>query len=1029
MDLLQQGHFSTCFRRVVAPHDSCRSLKKVCTFTERPKDPNEAKIENLEKELETLKERLQAQSHQISIQPDVVGFVATPVSTHLPQVSMDGRDEEVTQIISEGNQAAMSLETPTNIATFDSSSSQYRGRLNSSIESPAASLLSSSLKRKRSQFEVGDTTPADFVTAGFLSLEQAESYFSAFFEGCDQYVPVFDPRYDTMQSIRARSSLLFSTICTVGCRVVAGTDSQRWRLLNFHNRKMLNAAVTNPAMASLETLQSLLVRACYVSERSLLLAVATRMGLELGFPEAYDYLSNTLVTSGLQDASDPAGDGAALMRKARTWLHLLVLGHIMHVDAGDMPSFKFLSDARRCRILLESPHLTDLDLFLLAQVELNVLRAKINDSISNHTTIINDDDIMDVVRDAKIDLEIWFSDWTRIVDRRKPQLPWLHPNLQVQKCWGETMVLCRVLRAAGVENVDVMSPTQRSVLAMTKEALQRHLDILLQEPRVYLHKLRFAMDFVWAKCAFCYLLLLKLSLLIPHETEQSKHALVEQGGSLLQELTAAGRGASRNSTGRVYLQLLETGINKYRSVLRRESGSAKNSSISNPPDTPPHIPATGTSSSSSEFESFIPEQFVFEWDFPGLSLFSSPTTEAGWLEDLLMGTLTTGEDFFGFGDDCGIMRCKDVGTTNTDIAGLGIVIAFAYQAGVSLILAFWSLLLWKPAMTLFMSGKASLGGPITFLVRCICRSRAKKAVKEPPAFEALDRSTTTTGSRERRRKLFAWYEKHEARWALQKKIIDQLLVNVSDIQTLNGKSLSPPEEPLTGLIQFRTLSLYHMHILYDTSNFTAISICASLVHHYGQNHEKRLSRFMSLILFTGAYFAFAVIYGIRLEEWNDDKPGLCYDASTIAFSDHAHPTIDQVYLGITCSYCLCSLLMCLSCQGAISAQEKPTRARHIWNKVANRHTAEKLAPSIIFIAMLQYPLHLYMVIAMRAVNEPRLTGGSENAWGFGQIVALILTFATILECLRGISDYRKEVAAGALDVSKDLPQLQRRGTV
>jgi hypothetical protein len=44
-----------------------------------------------------------------------------------------------------------------------------------------------------------------------------------------------------------------------------------------------------------------------------------------------------------------------------------------------------------------------------------------------------------------------------------------------------------------------------------------------------------------------------------------------------------------------------------------------------------------------------------------------------------------------------------------------------------------------------------------------------------------------------------------------------------------------------------------------------------------------------------------------------------------------------------------------------------------------------------------------MVIAMRAVNEGRLTGNSENAWGFGQIVALILMFATILECVRGFS--------------------------
>lgn len=548
----------------------------------------------------------------------------------------------------DGNDAP-SLESPNNIATFDSNSSLYQSRLGSSVESPGSRLFNNTRKRKRPQFEVGNSDPADFITAGLLTVEQAESYFCAFFQGCDQFVPVFDPQYDSMISVRTRSSLLFSTICTVGCRVVSGTDSQRWRLLNFHNRRMLNAAITNPAMSSLETVQSLLVRACYVSERSLLLAVATRMGLDLGFPEAYDILSNTLVTKGLQAPSEVVQEGAMLMRKARTWLHLLVLGHIMHVDAGDMPSFKFLNDARRCRILLESPHLTELDLFLLPQVELNVLRARINDSIANHGSSLNDDDIMDVVRDAKIDLEIWFSDWSRILERHQPGLPWLNPNLQVQKCWGETMALCRAMRAAGVENVEAMSPTQRSVLIMTKEALQRHLDIILCEPRLYLRKLRYAMDFVWAKCAFCYLLLLKLSLLVPDDSEQYKNALIEQGVMLLSELNTAGKGASRSSTGRVYQQLLQTGIDKYRSVLIRERDSGKLPATSNQPQTPPQLPSTGTSSTSGEFESFVPEQFVFEWDFPGLTLFSSPTTEAGWLEDLLMGTLTTSEDFYGFG--------------------------------------------------------------------------------------------------------------------------------------------------------------------------------------------------------------------------------------------------------------------------------------------------------------------------------------------------------------------------------------------
>lgn len=38
----------------------------------------------------------------------------------------------------------------------------------------------------------------------------------------DKYVPVFDPRYDTFESVRERSSMLFDVICAVGCRAECG---------------------------------------------------------------------------------------------------------------------------------------------------------------------------------------------------------------------------------------------------------------------------------------------------------------------------------------------------------------------------------------------------------------------------------------------------------------------------------------------------------------------------------------------------------------------------------------------------------------------------------------------------------------------------------------------------------------------------------------------------------------------------------------------------------------------------------------
>lgn len=38
----------------------------------------------------------------------------------------------------------------------------------------------------------------------------------------DKYVPVFDVTYDTFESVRERSPILFDAICAVGCRAECG---------------------------------------------------------------------------------------------------------------------------------------------------------------------------------------------------------------------------------------------------------------------------------------------------------------------------------------------------------------------------------------------------------------------------------------------------------------------------------------------------------------------------------------------------------------------------------------------------------------------------------------------------------------------------------------------------------------------------------------------------------------------------------------------------------------------------------------
>ncbi|KAK4942596.1 hypothetical protein LTR10_017725 [Elasticomyces elasticus] len=502
-----------------------------------------------------------------------------------------------------------------------------------------------SRKRTRTQFEVDPSSIPNFADKGLISAEQTELFFNAFFQGCDRYVPIFDPLYDSFESINARSTLLANAIVTVGCGVLSEADSQTSNMLNFNLKKMRNLVIINPEYASLETVQALLVMACYSSERSLILAFATRMALDIGLPGAYEELTKSLVA---RDTSSTAQiyneEEATLMRRTRAWFQLMVLEQILRVDAGDLRSFQLRGEARRCRILLDRSYSTVLDLRLLSQVELNPLRAKAHDALSACDDL-DDEEIVSIVRDAQIDLDIWYNDWEGIMKHSvMTEAPVLLLNLEVQKYWSQAVVACRAVRAIGNDNITEMSAAQRKLLSVAKSALKKHLRVILDQPQNYLSHFRFAMDFVWAKCAFCFLLLLKLTRLLP-ETDDSSQNLLSDGYALLHELNKAGGGSTtgggRSHSSRMYLQVLQLSVQKYGKAISGEQSSQSHYQDVNPASavqdsqSPLDFFWTSSHNGGHEIDAFIPEQFVFEWDFPGLTLFSSSEMGDNLFDDFL----------------------------------------------------------------------------------------------------------------------------------------------------------------------------------------------------------------------------------------------------------------------------------------------------------------------------------------------------------------------------------------------------------
>jgi hypothetical protein len=103
-------------------------------------------------------------------------------------------------------------------------------------------------------------------------------------------------------------------------------------LLHSELKRWINVIIQNKELNSLESIQAMLVVACYSAERSLILSFATRMALDLGLHEAFDELTQRLALQNEDIAyalpHQMFEEEKALMWKARTWFGLLVLEHM-----------------------------------------------------------------------------------------------------------------------------------------------------------------------------------------------------------------------------------------------------------------------------------------------------------------------------------------------------------------------------------------------------------------------------------------------------------------------------------------------------------------------------------------------------------------------------------------------------------------------------------------------------------------------------------------------------------------------------
>jgi hypothetical protein len=200
---------------------------------------------------------------------------------------------------------------------------------------------------------------------------------------------------------------------------------------------------------------------------------------------------------------------------------------------------------------------------------------------------------------------------------------------------------------------------------------------------------------------------------------------------------------------------------------------------------------------------------------------------------------------------------------------------------------------------------------------------------------------------------------------------------------------------ITGFTMASVLDLYHLHLMYDTVSFVGVSNAAALVcwsfcnakmaaaHEKafdGQKKERKWAflltgRYRVTYVFAIIFLALTVLLGARLNEWAPDaEPGRCYNSYLLS-SGTSHPGPDKTYLGITSTWLLAVMF------SSVVAGVQHRR----W---------------VLTLSFLQFPVHLYAMIALRVANSHLLDGPeTENGWDFGQTTSILMLAFAISEVL------------------------------
>ncbi|KAJ7703197.1 hypothetical protein B0H17DRAFT_922430 [Mycena rosella] len=501
-------------------------------------------------------------------------------------------------------------------STLNAPIEALQGLANAAAEAAAVPSTSAPRVKKRKRAEpIPRNAFPHVVEKGLVTDSEARELYNIFFAGCHLFIPLFDPMYDTYESLMERTPWTFDAILAVAGKIRSGNGplSPTFYKCLEEAQGIARSSLFGPVVRK-EAVQGMLLLAAWSTNGWLPSGHAMRMALDLGLHRALEKLAD--------DNAKPRTEEEErnLVVSARIWLCLYWFDHQMSLGTGRPIVLRDENSIRHCRILLNHPMASPTDVRLIAQVELIAQKsesqiyetlAPLNGQV-NHNTLA-------FIRRANVALDKWWDDCDELHRQTMDENSLLRKILAGELHYAKLWLVCVALRGVAW---DKMPFEQRELAFQAKDAAFNCLSIFLTSSE-YRAALRYAVHDSLVTAAFSGLFLLKMASLFPAELDLGAiTAQVEQLAQLLSDV-AAERYAL---TLRIML-----------ANLRRKVGL--NSGINTPVPTmpPPPLLADGRLIVSPTFidptmpPPFTMEELGFQW--PSDRGIFSPSAIPVWLQE------------------------------------------------------------------------------------------------------------------------------------------------------------------------------------------------------------------------------------------------------------------------------------------------------------------------------------------------------------------------------------------------------------